>query len=166
MIVCGLRAHLINVLTWVGGVQITNAVAIAAANSYRDLTPDRPFTSPTFHAVLRGCFKGRAGVYTVHDAAFANLICDAFLRGVNMQKKSALGGFDKKYNEFLAVAREVQGQDLQSDPAAPQVKFVRGNTAAATTGFVLHMCLCCCCLLIDWNGLPFVQLVQSGHQLT
>ena len=101
---------------------------MAAGRTYRDLTPDKPFTCPTFHAVLRGSLKGRGGVYTVHDVAFVDFICDAFLRQVNLQKKSASSGFDKTYREFVATARQVEGQNIQGDATAPAIKIVRGTT--------------------------------------
>ena len=108
-------------------MQFTDGVKVADERTFRDFTPDKPYSSPTFHAVLRAALKGRRGVYTAHDVAFVNFICDAALRQVNLQKKSA-SGLQEIYLVMVAEARQLEGQDIQPDDKSLAIKIIPCKT--------------------------------------
>lgn len=115
--------HADNVFT----LQFTDSGKVADDRSYRDLAPDKPFTSPTFHAVLRAVLKGRHNAYTAHDIAFVDFICDAALRHINLQKKSA-SGQEESYLRLVAEARQLEGMEIQADDKSPPIKIISCKT--------------------------------------
>ena len=108
-------------------LQFTDGVKVADELTYRDATPDKPFTSPKFHAVLRAALKGRRGSYTAHDIAFVNFICDAALRQVNLQKKST-SGLEESYLLMVAEARKLEGMEIRADDEDPAIKIIHCKT--------------------------------------
>ena len=110
-------------------LQYTNGIDVAETLSYRDGAADKPYSSPTFHAILRAALKGRRGAYTAHDIAFVNFICDAALRQVNLQKKSAVG-MEEDYLLLVEEARKLEGQDIH-DNASSTIKIIPCKTTRA-----------------------------------
>ena len=107
--------------------QFTDGVKVAEERTYRDDTADTPFSSPTFHAVLRTALKGRRSAYTVHDIAFVNFICDAALRQVNLQKLSA-AGLQEGYDMMVTDAQKVEGKDIAPTDGGVTIKIISCKT--------------------------------------
>ena len=104
-------------------MQFTDGATVATDRTYRDLTAEVPFSSPTFHYVLSNSLKGRHRAYTAHDIAFVNFICDAALRQVNLQKKSA-SGLEEGYEKMVAEARKLEGKDIEPGDGGLAIKIV------------------------------------------
>ena len=108
-------------------MQFTDGITVAEARTYRDDTPAEPYSSPAFHAVLRTALKGRRGVYTAHDVAFVDFICDAALRQVNLQKRSA-SGLEEAYLLLVEKARKLEGKTVHASDNSSSIKIIHCKT--------------------------------------
>lgn len=91
--------------------QVTDAAALADTSAYKRIPEDAAnhragdteYSNPRFHALLKACFRGRHGVYTVHDVAFADCMCFAHLTGENLQRVPP-ATLVSTYAEYVATA--------------------------------------------------------------
>ena len=85
--------------------------AKAESGEYRDHDGDT-YAATGFAEVLRNAVKGHDGNFTIFDVAFIDMVCDCFLRGIQLQHQTTTA-IDALYGKFLALAKTNAGKTIR-----------------------------------------------------
>ena len=78
----------------------------------------------------------------MHDVAFVDMVCDCFLRGIQLQHQ-APSAVEQMYGKFLAVARQHAGKTISGQHSTIKIGPISAAPRSAwDKGYLHDGCLC------------------------